>query len=124
MPCEVAQFAGYCDGVMKAIATARRAAEEAEQQRATEAWILQVNEEIQRQSWLEAALRRLEETQAELIRTGDLLGQARARRTEAQVLLEAATEAYLAARADENLTGEQREWVHEYFRLLTEEQGQ
>ena len=29
MPCEVAQFAGYCDGVMKAIATARQAAEEA-----------------------------------------------------------------------------------------------
>ena len=27
MPCEVAQFAGYCDGVMKAIATARQAAE-------------------------------------------------------------------------------------------------
>ena len=29
MPCEVAQFAGYCDGVMKAIATARQAVEEA-----------------------------------------------------------------------------------------------
>ena len=29
MPCEVARFAGYCDGVMKAIAAARQAAEDA-----------------------------------------------------------------------------------------------
>ena len=29
LPCEVAQFAGYCDGVMKAIATARQAVAEA-----------------------------------------------------------------------------------------------
>lgn len=94
--------------IRRAEEEARRLAEEAEQRRATEEWILQVNEEIQRQTWLEAALRRAEETKTELIRAGDLLGQARARRTEAQVLLEAAAEAYLAARDDEHLTGEQR----------------
>ena len=53
-------------------------------------------------------MRRLAETEADLIRAGDLLGQARARRTEARILLEAATEAYVTARDNKDLTGDQR----------------
>ena len=89
---------------------ARRQAEEAErrnQQEEKEAALREARETALRELRRET-LRRVDQAESELVRAEELLNQARARQAEAENLRSAADEAYEAAAADKDLTGDQR----------------
>ena len=99
--------------IRRAEEEARRQAEEAErrnQQEEKEAALRELREarETALRELRRETLRRVDQAESGLVRAEELLNQARARQAEAENLRSAADEAYEAAAADKDLTGDQR----------------